>query len=165
MLINVSMLHSDSFALSTKKKLESLNTPLNLTNSLITVRESRFEKLKKVSPNPVKPWEIAQNFFAKKGTTSLQRLLEEYIENGYVFSTPNVLLLAKEVYWCSESKSILNNNSEPNAWFIEFCCILDTTKFFVKDILNLASRPQKWAIWMRKDKYKIYKWNTLRSKF
>lgn len=159
------MLHNDSFALSTKKKLDSLNTTLNLSDSLITVRESRFEKLKKISPAPIKPWEVAQNFLAKKGTVSLQRLVEEYIEKGYVFSTPNVLLLAEEVNWCSESKSIQNNNSEPNAWFIEFCCILDTTKFFVKDILNLASRPHKWAIWMRRDRYKIYKWDTLRSKF
>ena len=159
------MLHNDSFALSTKKKLNSLNPILNLSDSLITVRESRFEKLKKVSPMPAKPWEIAQNFLAKKGTISLQRLVEEYMENGYVFSTPNVLLLAKEVNWCSKSNSIQTDILEPNAWFIELCCILNTKNFFVKDILNLASRPHPWAVWMRREKYKAYTWEALRAKF
>lgn len=159
------MLHSDSFALNIKNKLVSLNTNLNLSDSLITVRESRFEKLKKLPSKPTKPWEVAQNFLAKKGTIPLQRLVEEYIENDYVFSTPNVLLLAKEINWCQESKSIQNCNSEPNAWFIELCCILNTDKFFIKDILNLASRPHPWAVWMRRDKYKVYSWDTLKSKF
>lgn len=159
------MLHNDSFALSTKKKLDSLNTTLNLSDSLITVRETRFEKFKKVSPAPTKPWEIAQNFLAKKGTTSLQRLVEDYMENGYVFSTPNVLLLAKEVHWCSKSNSIQTDIVEPNAWFIELCCILNTKNFFVKDVLNLASRPHPWAVWMRRNKYKVYTWESLRSKF
>ena len=159
------MLHNDSFALSTKKKLNSLNPILNLSNSLITVRESRFEKFKKVSLVPAKPWEMAQNFLAKKGTTSLQRLVEEYMENGYVFSTPNVLLLAKEVNWCSKSNSIQTDILEPNAWFIELCCILNTKNFFVKDILNLASRPHPWAVWMRRNKYKAYTWEALRTRF
>ena len=159
------MLHNDSFALSTKKKLNSLNPILNLSNNLITVRESRFEKLKKVSPVPAKPWEIAQNFLAKKGTTSLQRLVEEYMENGLVFSTSNVLLLAKEVNWCSKSNSIQTDILEPNAWFIELCCILNTKNFFVKDILNLASRPHPWAVWMRRNKYKAYTWEALRTRF
>lgn len=159
------MLHNDSFALSTKKKLDSLNTTLNLSDSLITVRETRFEKFKKVSPAPTKPWEIAQNFLAKRGTTSLQRLVEDYMENGYVFSTPNVFLLAKEVNWCSKSNSIQTDILEPNAWFIELCCILNTKNFFVKDILNLASRPHPWAVWMRREKYKVYTWEILKSKF
>lgn len=159
------MLHNDSFALNTKKKLESLRTPLNLTNNLITVRESRFEKLKKVSPVPAKPWEIAQNFLAKKGTISLQRLVEEYMENGLVFSTSNVLLLAKEINWNPENKSIQTDILEPNAWFVELCCIIDSNKFFIKDILNLASRPRPWAVWMRRNKYKAYTWEALRTRF
>jgi hypothetical protein len=159
------MLHNDSFALSTKKKLDSLNTTLNLSNSLITVRESRFEKLKKVSPVPAKPWEIAQNFLAKKGTISLQRLVEEYMENGLVFSTSNVLLLAKEINWNPENKSIQTDILEPNAWFVELCCIIDSSKFFIKDILNLASQPRLWAVWMRRNKYKAYTWEALRTRF
>ena len=159
------MLHNDSFALNTKKKLESLKTPLNLTNDLITVRESRFEKFKKVSPVPAKPWEIAQNFLAKKGTTSLQRLVEEYMENGLVFSTSNALLLAKEINWDPENKNIQTDVVEPNAWFVELCCIIDSSKFFIKDILNLASRPRPWAVWMRRNKYKAYTWEALRTRF
>lgn len=159
------MLHNDSFALSTKKKLNSLNPILNLSDSLITVRESRFEKLKKVSPVPAKPWEIAQNFLAKKGTISLQRLVEEYMENGLVFSTSNVLLLAKEINWNPENKSIQTDILEPNAWFVELCCIIDSNKFFIKDILNLASQPRLWAVWMRRNKYKAYTWEALRAKF
>ena len=159
------MLHNDSFALSTKKKLNSLNPILNLSDSLITVRESRFEKLKKVSPMPAKPWEIAQNFLAKKGTISLQRLVEEYMENGLVFSTSNVLLLAKEINWNPENKSIQTDILEPNAWFVELCCIIDSNKFFIKDILNLASQPRLWAVWMRRNKYKAYTWEALRAKF
>jgi hypothetical protein len=159
------MLHNDSFALSTKKKLDSLNSTLNLSDSLITVRESRFEKLKKVSPVPAKPWEIAQNFLAKKGTISLQRLVEEYMENGLVFSTSNVLLLAKEINWNPENKSIQTDILEPNAWFVELCCIIDSSKFFIKDILNLASQPRLWAVWMRRNKYKAYTWEALRTRF
>ena len=159
------MLHNDSFALSTKKKLNSLNPILNLSDSLITVRESRFEKLKKVSSVPAKPWEIAQNFLAKKGTISLQRLVEEYMENGLVFSTSNVLLLAKEINWNPENKSIQTDILEPNAWFVELCCIIDSNKFFIKDILNLASQPRLWAVWMRRNKYKAYTWEALRAKF
>ena len=114
---------------------------------------------------PAKPWEIAQNFLAKKGTISLQRLVEEYMENGLVFSTSNVLLLAKEINWNPENKSIQTDILEPNAWFVELCCIIDSNKFFIKDILNLASQPRLWAVWMRRNKYKAYTWEALRAKF
>ena len=143
------MLHNDSFALSTKKKLNSLNPILNLSDSLITVRESRFEKLKKVSPVPAKPWEIAQNFLAKKGTISLQRLVEEYMENGLVFSTSNVLLLAKEINWNPENKSIQTDILEPNAWFVELCCIIDSNKFFIKDLKLLIVKAKFLAFLSR----------------
>jgi hypothetical protein len=156
------MIHNEGFAHTIKRKLETFPTTLNLSISAAPVRKTRFQKIKKLIKQPKRPWELAQEWQALHGTVSLDVLIEDYLDTGYIWSMPNLFMLAKEVYWDSDKKEI-SKDDKPNAWFVGIGSTKDSHNP-VKELIQKAPHPLEWVVWMRRNQYKAYKWKYLAAK-
>jgi hypothetical protein len=156
------MLHNENYAFLIKQKIASFPSTLNAVVSSIPVRQTRFKKIRELVKKSIKPWEKAQNWQSLYGKIPLDQLIEQYLNNGYIWSRPDLFMLAKNVYW-NEQSQIIEEREKSNAWFVELAAT-DESSNPARELLRIAPFPHEWVIWRRRGQLKVYKWNRLRKK-
>ncbi len=112
------------------------------------------------------PWQRAKAWHDDNVTTeTFEETLGWHLSNGLVYSTPQVFLLAREVYWDADRQEVNDERADVNAWFVELAaCAGDTNP--VRECMRVASRPQRWALWCRHNSFEIkaHDWAQLAKK-
>ena len=108
-------------------------------------------------------WQRAKQWHDKHVTTeTFEETLGWHLTNGLVHSTPQVFLLAREVYWDGQE---MHDEGKRNAWFVELAAAVGHANP-VREFMRVASRPQQWALWCRHNSFEIkaHDWAKLAKK-
>lgn len=110
------------------------------------------------------PWERAKIWQEENCTESFEELLGWHLSCGLVFSTPQVFLLAHETHYDPETQE-MNMELTPNAWFVPLAASVGHANP-VAEFLRVATRPQEWALWCRRNSFQIhaYRWQKLAAR-
>jgi uncharacterized membrane-anchored protein len=111
------------------------------------------------------PWQRAKAWHDDHVTDeTFEETLGWYLTHGLVYSTPEVFLLARQVYWDAEAEE-MHDDREPNAWFVELAASAGHANP-VREFMRVASRPQQYALWCRHNQFEIraYDWRKLARK-
>ena len=106
----------------------------------------------------------AAKLYEDKGL-NLAKDLEYYLKYGYVFCTPDKLLLAREIKKDDNGESwVLPGTGD--TWFVHFAIGKDSIKWFI----DQAPSPRKWVAWARQFKMpardiRYYDFQRLKLKF
>lgn len=88
----------------------------------------------------------AAELYKDKGL-NLAKDLEYYLKYGYVFCTPDKLLLAREIKRDDNGESWVPPGTG-DTWFVHFAIGKDSIGWFIKQ----APSPRKWVAWARQFK-------------
>lgn len=79
--------------------------------------------------------------------------------------TPDVFLLAHEVYWDNDAKQIKHEESQPNAWFVELAASRMSSGA-VREFMRVATHSHKWCLWRRDNEPRVrcFDWEKLGKK-
>lgn len=95
------------------------------------------------------PWQKAEQWHNEHDATrSFAELVGEYLGYGYVWSTPEVFLLAREARWNSTEECF--ENGEPNTWFVYLAASAGHTNA-VGEFLRIAPHAHRYAAWCRRN--------------
>jgi hypothetical protein len=111
------------------------------------------------------PWQKAKQWHDQHvSTETFEELLGWYLSHGFVWSTPQVFLLARECYWDATREEI-SDEGERNAWFVELAASAGHANP-VGEFLRIAPHPHQWALWCRHNQFEIraHDWAKLAKK-
>jgi len=100
------------------------------------------------------PWQRAKQWWDDHSTDeTFEETLGWHLSSGLVYSTPEVFLLARQVYWNAETEE-MHDEGEHNAWFVELAAATGCGNP-VREFMRVASRPQQYALWCRHNTFEI----------
>jgi hypothetical protein len=111
------------------------------------------------------PWQKAKQWWDDHLTDeTFEEVLGWHLSQGLVYSTPEVFLLARQVYWDAEERQ-MHADREPNAWFVELAAATGCANP-VREFMRVAPRPHQWALWCRHNNFTIkpHAWGQLARK-
>jgi len=111
------------------------------------------------------PWQRAKQWHDENVIDeTFEETLGWHLTHGLVYSTPEVFLLARQVYWDAAAEDF-TDDGEPNAWFVELAAAAGCANP-VREFMRVASRPQQWALWCRRNTFEIkaHDWAKLAKK-
>ena len=110
-------------------------------------------------------WQIAKQWQDKNSSKDFYTAVCLHMATGLVFVTPQIFLLAREVFWNNDSKTISSDEDTPNAWFVELGAS-SGHKYAIKEFMRVAPRPHKWAVWCRRgeSRARAFDWSQLAKK-
>ena len=111
------------------------------------------------------PWQKAKAWWDDHSTDeTFEETLGWHLSQGLVYSTPQVFLLAREVYWDAAAEE-MHDDREQNAWFVELATSARHANP-VREFMRVASRPQQYALWCRHNTFEIkaHDWAKLSKK-
>ena len=98
------------------------------------------------------PWQKAKAWWDENTTDeTFEETLGWHLTNGLIYSTPQVFLLARECRWDGAE---VCDDGEANAWFVELAASVGHANP-VREVMRVASRPQRWALWCRHNSFEI----------
>ena len=105
--------------------------------------------------------QLAAEMYAERGLT-LAHDLENYLKFGYVFCTPERIMLAREIKKDDEKQSWLAHG-EGDTWMVHLAVGADINWF-----INQAPYAKKWVAWAREFKnspksMKFYDFNRIKT--
>jgi hypothetical protein len=104
-------------------------------------------------------YEIASSWQLKFSNHKLEDRINWHQNNGLVFITPGLLVLANEARY---TEGDLELGAAPNAWFIELAVRVGG-KMRLLDIFNVLPVERDWVTWCRRgsDKLHAHRWGAL----
>jgi len=110
------------------------------------------------------PWQKAQKWQGENDATiEFSDLVAKHLLGGYVWSTPQVFLLASEARWDAEKRSF--ETGDPNCWFVRLAAAAGHANA-VGELLRVAPHPHEYVGWFRRNQFepRIYRWNSITRK-
>lgn len=113
------------------------------------------------------PWERARIWHDEHiSTETFEESFGWHLSCGYVWSTPEVFLLAREVHWDADREEIaINEDLERNAWFVTLAASVGSANP-VREFLRIAPHKRPWCLWCRRGEMRVraFEWDKLSKK-
>lgn len=105
------------------------------------------------------PWQTAAAWWREHSGALFEERVGYYFARGYVWSTPEVFMLAREICW--DGKQCVDG--APNAWFVELAAANEGCVNAVREMLRVAPHPHEWVCWCRRGERRIraFAWGKL----
>ena len=112
------------------------------------------------------PWQTASEWQREHQTEAFEDRVGFHLSCGFVWSTPAVFMLAREVYWDREMQRFGLNGEEPNAWFVELAAANEACGNPVRELMRVAPWPHEYALWCRRGEMRVreFRWDKLSRK-
>jgi hypothetical protein len=110
----------------------------------------------------MRPWELAAQWQQKHSPVSFEQVLGWHLSRGYVWSTPDVFMVAREE--CYDAATGEFCVGEPNCWFVELAA--GRAGLPVREFMRVAPYPHRWVAWCRRNepRVKAFEWGKLSKK-
>lgn len=107
------------------------------------------------------PWQKAKQWQDEHDTVPFEELLGTYLSVGYVWSTPQVFLLAREARWNAEEQTF--EGGEHNCWFVHLAA---GHRNAFAEFMRIAPHRHRYAAWCRRNSFepRVYCWDKLVKK-
>jgi len=109
------------------------------------------------------PWQKAKQWQDQHDTVPFEELLGTYLSVGYVWSTPQVFLLAREMRWNAEEQTF--EDGPANCWFVHLAASAGHGDA-VAEFLRIAPHRHPYAAWCRRNSFepRVYSMKQLLKK-
>lgn len=112
-------------------------------------------------------WQRAKQWWDDNvAAKTFEQVLGEHISTGLVYATPQVFLLAREVFYDQANQQVIrNDDKDSNAWFVELAASVGNANP-VREFMRVAPRARQWALWCRHNNFEIkaHQWAQLARK-
>lgn len=109
------------------------------------------------------PWQLAKQFQDEHCIETFEDVLGRHLCGGYVWSTPEVFMVAREEHYDDERKELsIDGSLAPNCWFIELAASAGHANP-VGEFMRVAPYPHKYAAWCRRGEMRVraFNWDKL----
>jgi hypothetical protein len=107
------------------------------------------------------PWRRAYESVTKYSAGDFAEMVSWHMDNGFVFSSPEVFMLAHMVAWDGEKEVA----GEPNAYFIELAASAGRVNLLA-EMRRIAPHAVEWVLWRRRGEARVrsFRWEKLDKK-
>jgi len=109
------------------------------------------------------PWQKAKHWWDNHSTQDFWEAVGEHLSAGYVFSSPELFCLAKELRWDAETQTF--SYDQPNCWFVTLAASTGRLNP-VSEFLRMTPHPQTYVAWCRRGSFdpRVYSMEQLMKK-
>jgi len=106
------------------------------------------------------PWQRAKQWQDQHDpTANFGELLGAHLSGGYIWSTPQVFMLASEERWNVEDRQF--ESGESNCWFVRLAGAIGHANA-IGELLRVAPHPHDYVAWCRRGGLpRVYSWEKL----